>query len=816
MRRLAIACAFLIVVGCSRTVDPAAAYSQAWSKFQEGRLSEADKIASESLGLKLDVASAPQLDSEDRERLYLLYCEILLAKGRAPDALARLNQFTPKAHGLRARWLLDRAEGLNKTDHRGQATTLLNEVDRIVAEHPGSVDGYFQFKALMVRTSVLSRDGMFAESELMLRNGLQLANAHGNPFEQAAALLNLSFNKLGPGSFDESLQFSKQSLDAAQKANAGQIAALAENNIGMSYRLLGDLDQAEEFETKAIEQLRRIDDLRNLQDALGELGSIHLERHQAARAVKVLEEAFEIAKRIESPVAAGRWAGEIATVLIEQGESDKAEEWNRRAYALFGEVSRTDFLLDLRMNDAAILAARGQVKEAMNLYRAATEQTRPDIKRSAHIALARLLKNQDSAEANAEYEKGLAVIDERGRRFGPTYLDLRIQSFKEYADLLISQHDEDRALQVVESSRARTLREKLNLPPLKIDQIDLKKVQEYARKNRSVLVSYSLAPQRSFVWVVRPDSIRMHELPGQEQLEPAIRIYRKMIEESRDPIAESISQGEHLSDMLLKPILSDVAGAEQIIVVPDGALHALNLEALPVPGTNRYWIEDAQISIAPSLSILEFTSPAKRSKPSLLLVGAPHAPDPAFPDLPAAQTEVREIQKHFPGSKVEVQTGQFATPTGFLDANPEAFSMIHFAAHAEANAKTPLDSAVILSQDDSRYKLYASEIASRSPKLTADLVTLSACRSAGARAYGGEGLVGFAWAFLQSGARSVVAGLWDVSDTSSSLLMNDLYREISKGMPPAAALRQAKLNMLRSSAANHKPVVWAPFQIFIR
>ena len=121
---------------------------------------------------------------------------------------------------------------------------------------------------------------------------------------------------------------------------------------------------------------------------------------------------------------------------------------------------------------------------------------------------------------------------------------------------------------------------------------------------------------------------------------------------------------------------------------------------------------------------------------------------------------------------------------------PERFSIIHFAAHAETNAQRPLESAVILSRSGDQYKLYARDIATL--RLSANLVTISACRSAGARTYGGEGLVGFAWAFLQAGAHAVIAGLWDVGDQTSSALMDRLYEGVSSGMSPAAALRTSE------------------------
>jgi len=98
--------------------------------------------------------------------------------------------------------------------------------------------------------------------------------------------------------------------------------------------------------------------------------------------------------------------------------------------------------------------------------------------------------------------------------------------------------------------------------------------------------------------------------------------------------------------------------------------------------------------------------------------------------------------------------------------------------------------------------------------LHAQLVTVSACRSAGERAYSGEGLVGFAWAFLRAGASRVVAGLWDVDDRSTADLMDRLYSGIAAGDSAAQALRSAKLALLASGGNAGKPYYWGPFQLF--
>jgi CHAT domain-containing protein len=79
-----------------------------------------------------------------------------------------------------------------------------------------------------------------------------------------------------------------------------------------------------------------------------------------------------------------------------------------------------------------------------------------------------------------------------------------------------------------------------------------------------------------------------------------------------------------------------------------------------------------------------------------------------------------------------------------------------------------------------------------------DLLTLSACETAmGGEANGGE-VEGFAVLAQRQGAKAVIASLWPVEDTSTSLLMREMYRmrEATPGTPKVEALRQAQLALL--------------------
>jgi len=216
--------------------------------------------------------------------------------------------------------------------------------------------------------------------------------------------------------------------------------------------------------------------------------------------------------------------------------------------------------------------------------------------------------------------------------------------------------------------------------------------------------------------------------------------------------------------------------------------------------------------VVPSLNLLKIGT-ASRLEASLLLIGDPVSAGKQFPPLPNAAAEIRSVESNFPVSRTVALTGAAARPAAYSHSHPERFSTIHFTSHAVANYESPLDSAVILSPGGSDpFKLYSRDVMNN--PINAQLVTLSACESAGTRSYSGEGLVGFAWAFLQAGAHNVVASLWKADDAATAQIMERMYAEMRAGKSPAEALREAKLNLIRSSGNYRKPNYWAPFGLF--
>jgi tetratricopeptide (TPR) repeat protein len=184
-----------------------------------------------------------------------------------------------------------------------------------------------------------------------------------------------------------------------------------------------------------------------------------------------------------------------------------------------------------------------------------------------------------------------------------------------------------------------------------------------------------------------------------------------------------------------------------------------------------------------------------------------------YAELPGTQVEIARLAGLFDPKSVTTLTRAEASEQR-LDELRRAgelkhFRYLHFATHGKANNVQAFDSALMLTRPaklpeprvgepylDGR--LTAAEVREYW-KLDAELVTLSACESGLGQPGGGDGLLGFAQAFLLAGSRAVCLTLWEVDDTATALLMDRFYRNLlgrradgAKPMGKAAALQQAK------------------------
>ncbi len=363
-------------------------------------------------------------------------------------------------------------------------------------------------------------------------------------------------------------------------------------------------------------------------------------------------------------------------------------------------------------------------------------------------------------------------------------------------------------------------------------------------------LAYSVGERRTTLFVLMPEGwvgapaagLAVATIPlGREALGREIAAFRSLVlagQGSGDdrPLRAS---GARLFSLLLGPVAPWLDRAERLRISADGPLAALPFAALVVPAKGTpgsaavYLAERWPLSTVLSATLAAELDRMRGEQPAaeaLVAFGDPHyggrpgtaasrGPRPSVRyragliPLPASRGEVQQVAALFRPARSFL--GAEATEARFLAEAPRG-RIVHFAGHALLDPRFPLDSALALSApvrparagDDGL--LQAWEIFERL-RLSADLVTLSACETALGVEAQGEGLLGLTRAFHYAGARTVLSSLWSVSDRSTAELMRRFYSHLGAGEPKDAALAQAQREMLAGPFGH--PFHWAAFQL---
>jgi len=288
-----------------------------------------------------------------------------------------------------------------------------------------------------------------------------------------------------------------------------------------------------------------------------------------------------------------------------------------------------------------------------------------------------------------------------------------------------------------------------------------------------------------------------------------------------------------LSRILLGPAATEIGGKRRLLIVCGGALQYVPFGALPDPVARVPLIANHEIVSLPSASVLAILRRelAQRSKPTsrVAILADPvydstdprvaplktKTTPPEFTRLRFSRQEGEEILALAPrksslaldyaANRALVESGSFAR-----------YGYIHFATRAVIDSDHPELSGIVLSLVDRRGRAengFLRMLDIYNLKLNADLVTLSACRTALGKDIAGEGLVGLTRGFLYAGASRVVATLWSVEDKATAEMMRRFYSGIFKDkLSPASALRAAQLAMWHDKQWR-SPYYWAAFTL---
>jgi CHAT domain-containing protein/Tfp pilus assembly protein PilF len=340
------------------------------------------------------------------------------------------------------------------------------------------------------------------------------------------------------------------------------------------------------------------------------------------------------------------------------------------------------------------------------------------------------------------------------------------------------------------------------------------------------------------------------------------RMVRVMHAETQYPEA-----ARQLSRMILGPIARHLSG-RRLLIVADGILQYLPFSALPDPENRLEFaplIAEHEIVNLPSATVLQTLKQesARRAPPprEVAILADPvfDATDPrvrslkkrsavpvrslrargeapssfsraslmrsatemgmrsagkSFPRLVFTLDEAKSILQQSSPDKTKLAVDFQASRSTALSPELADYRILHFATHGFLNSQHPELSALVMSLVDQGGRpqdgfLTLDDIYNLS--LRSDLVVLSACETGLGKEINGEGMVGITRGFMYAGASRIVTSLWKVDDRATAELMSKFYYGMLKqGLQPAAALRQAQIEMWRQKRWS-SPFYWAGF-----
>lgn len=802
---------------------------------------------------------------------------------------------------LKIKNLADEAETLRLKPTREERRKAVDNYLQIIELSKIKKDKTWEIVALVEGGDILRQIGELQKSIEMTERGLNLARQLKNREHEGSALNNLGVEYKELGDYEKGILYLTQALDIQRETDDKRGEAIVLNNLGGCYLLNGDLTKAEELYRQSIALRRVVKDRRGEANVLNNLGQVFARGDNHAKAIEYLDQALVIRRELKDKTGEAITLRNLATSYRTLGDLTKSllfyEQSNQLAKQLGDRRVEAESAYGLALTERE----RGNLDKAIETV-------------SNGLALVELTRNEIvSPELRATYlasvfryyELYIDLLQDRYERDkNPADIVLafetseraRARSFTELlreARVNIRQGVDPKLIE-----QAQNAQEKLNLQyrrrtaalaqtakPEMLAKItgeinslttELEDLQIKIRRNNpryadltqgatldvkaiqnllddeTVLLEYKLGDQRSYLWLVEKDSVKIYLLPKRDEIEKTAREFYDAIL-SHDKAKEKTIDGlaGKLGQMLLGSVASEIQN-KRLAIVADGVLQLIPFAALQVqsskPEVKNPLIESNEIIVLPSASVLAELRRSDESKPpsKLLAIFADpifEADDPRLsatekitvvksaalqsitrdfkfgenlPRLLSSRVEARNISALAPPNETISNLDFEANRANAMSENLADFRILHFATHGLLDTARPEFSGLVFSLYDKNGTpqdgfLRLDQIYNLN--LNSDLVVLSACQTALGKDLKGEGLIGLTRGFIYAGTKRVAASLWKVDDAATAEFMRLFYRNLlQKKFAPSAAIQKAQ-NEMRQIPRFRSPYFWAGFTL---
>jgi len=676
-----------------------------------------------------------------------------------------------------------------------------------------------------IRAQILLADlhrilGEYDRALAAYRQAFDAAGEGGLTLEQVAIDIRLGHTFSDQAKFDLANQRYSAALarlrDGTRTVPAGEAAAL--EGLGATRRATGDnVGSIAAFE-ESLAISRRIQDRGHEIGSLNGLAQTLVATGDLDRALGMLAEALRLSREGRLPGSEGVVLRSLMTAWRAAGRPPLAVFYGKAAVNQFQTVRLNIAQLDpqtqrayLRSKEevyrelADLLISQGRLPEAQQVLGFLKEgEFREYIRGGGSAAVTKLVElTPEEAAAEQRYReiegqlvalaRRQSLLTAKRSRSGPeeseltqiaSDLKLAAQRYQAFLDSLATEF----AASGEGSARTFQLREAQGLMGTLRDL------------GPGTVALYTIVgPERYSVILVTPEIQKAATYPmGAADLSRKVLAFREVLQ---NPASDPRPLAQELYKILVGPIARDLeqAQARTLMWSLDGVLRYVPFSALH--DGRGYLVERYRSSVFTPAGDSHLKD-AAGSWRSGLGVGVSKA-QPGFDPLPDVAGELRGIIKDPSGNGDGVLRGRVLLDEAFTESALRAElgqepPVVHVASHFQFRPGNEADSFLLLG--DGR-RLSVGELrTSWNFFKGVDLLTLSACDTAvgGAGATGKE-VESFSVFAQRNGAKSVVATLWPVADTSTRVLMERFYRARmqSKGTSKAEALQTAQLALLR-------------------
>ncbi|MGD1861592.1 MAG: CHAT domain-containing protein [Leptolyngbyaceae cyanobacterium] len=308
------------------------------------------------------------------------------------------------------------------------------------------------------------------------------------------------------------------------------------------------------------------------------------------------------------------------------------------------------------------------------------------------------------------------------------------------------------------------------------------------------------------LWATEGRVVSRREVPvSRFELANTVVQFRELLQNPNSDLTELQATSQQLYTWLIAPLEDELqtGAVENLVFSLDRNTRYIPLAALH--DGEQYLAERYTISHILSEELTDWRDrlPANSSDTRILAAGVSQG-SANFQPLPYVPQEIDAIVQHpDPADQTGIYSGDSLLNNNFtfesLRDSLQEQHILHLATHGQFVPGQPEDSFLLLGNGD---RLPIPDIRILGDYLEdVHLVVLSACETGlgGAQADGLE-IAGMSYYFLDHGVAAIMASLWAVSDSSTSLLMQRFYANLASGQySKAEALRQAQLSFVTST-----------------